>query len=321
MSRTIYKLSESEKEQIETLWRSGLNCVQIKNTMNLKGHQQVLNVLSKLYDYKPYKYGRNLSRKFSLNENYFNEINNQNKAYILGFICADGYLDTKNRRLKFMVASKDEEILHKIGKELESNTYIRRQKVTVEYPNGFKDYFKSSIEFCSTKMTSDLIEYGLNSNKTYSLSSSIIRKIPEELIRHFIRGYFDGDGHISYGRKYSSGIKYNIDITGNKEFLENVIMSRFPTKCKLSDKNKSKQAWSYKISSKKEVDRFLTWIYEDAQIFLDRKNLIFKQRGHIKPIELSGNPIIDNEGNQQLRFDVLNKIKSSSETIEKVAIV
>ena len=49
----------------------------------------------------------------------------------------------------------------------------------------------------SKKLAEDLTKYGCHANKTYDLTfpnKEIF--VNKDLIRHFIRGYFDGDGSV-----------------------------------------------------------------------------------------------------------------------------
>lgn len=280
------KLNQEEKDQIEALWRAGHNCVQIKEIMSLKGHQQVLNVLKKLDDYEPYKYGRNHERKYSLNEQYFDSIDNEEKAYILGFICADGFIDVVNQRLVFILQTLDEDIMLKIANAMGSNALIKRFIKQSSFNYGKREFYHSKIEFCSKIFTDRLIEMGLDNSKTYSLNSSIMNYVPEIFIRDFIRGYFDGDGSIFYGKNYSSGIKYLIQVAGNLEFLQNTFGKYFPTTNKYYKFPKSLQCYCYKLSSKSNVDKFLESIYKDSKIFLDRKYRQYAQSAHLKVLEL-----------------------------------
>lgn len=292
-------LSNEEKEQIIKLYREGNNCVQIKRIMSLKGHQQVLNVLNKLPDYIPYRNGRGSERKFTLNENYFKVIDTEEKAYILGLICADGHVDTKRFALRFSCQTLDKDILIKIKNELNSNQVIIDFTRDSNFSYGKRIFYHSKIQFCSKKLINTLISKSLTINKTYTLSSKVIEFVPNELIRHFLRGYFDGDGNVLFGKKYSSGIKYNINICGNLEFLENTFGKYFPTKNKYYKDKYSKQCWLYKLSSKENVISFLDYLYKDSKIYLNRKYEIYLiSRGHTKQGELLGNPTII-EDNQQ----------------------
>ena len=272
----MVKFTEQEKQEIFNLYKSGLTGKEIQQKLNLKYFQPIYRVLKKHPDYIPYSNGRNQIRKYTLNEDYFSEINTEEKAYIIGFIAADGHVDETAKRLKITLATKDKDILEKIRICLGSNTNIKDFEKKSHFSYGKPIFYHSTVEFCSKKLVEDLVKLSLINNKTYSLNQELIKFIPEHLVRHFLRGYFDGDGHVSYGNKYSSGVKYNIEVVGNIEFLESTFYKYFPTTNKKFHYPKSKQAWAYKISSKKRVDEFLTYIYKDSVIYLNRKYEVYK---------------------------------------------
>lgn len=290
------------KIRIIDLYRSGKNCVEIKKELNLKGHQQVLNVLHKIDDYIPYRNGRGAIRSYTLKETYFQNIDTEAKAYILGFICADGHVDTTRNALTFTVATKDKDLLEKIRIELGSNQIIRDFERKTNFNYGKPIFYHSKIEFCSKILVQTLTSKGLNKNKTYTLNSTIIDYVPENLKFHFLRGYFDGDGNVVWNRCYSSGCKYNINICGNLEFLQNTFNKYFPTINKFYKDLYSKQCWIYKISSKERTFQFLRYLYEYSTIYLNRKYEVYKIAcGHLKQDELLETPTLERqkEDNQQ----------------------
>ena len=126
-------------------------------------------------------------------------------------------------------------------------------------------------------LTEPLLKMGIGGKKTYSLNSSILKYVPHYLIRDFLRGFFDGDGNVFFGKRYSSGIKYNINVCGNKEFLLNTFQKYFPSINKLYKVLHSKQCYTWKISSKKRVFEFLCFLYRNSSIFLSRKYLVYRK--------------------------------------------
>ena len=126
---------------------------------------------------------KKIKRIPNLNKDFFKTIDNEFKAYILGFIYADGYIESNERTLAFNINEKDIDILYKIKECMNCNNEIR----------------KSSTKKCvrlhlsSIDLVDDLKKLGVTRNKTQKIS---FPKIDKELLRHFLRGYFDGDGHI-----------------------------------------------------------------------------------------------------------------------------
>ena len=128
------------------------------------------------------------SRRYTLNETYFDNINTEEKAYFLGFLYADGYNNETRGVVELSCSEKDKEILEKFSKLVDSNKPVR----FIE-SNGAKS---CRIDLCSRKLCSALNAIGCVQTKTFKLKFPLLK---EDLISHFIRGYFDGDGCLSYG--------------------------------------------------------------------------------------------------------------------------
>ena len=58
----------------------------------------------------------NQERTKSVNNDYFNDIDTVNKAWILGFLAADGNVASNRNRIKIGLSTVDKEILEKIRK-------------------------------------------------------------------------------------------------------------------------------------------------------------------------------------------------------------
>lgn len=274
-------ITEEEKIKILSLRKEGLSTAQIGKEIN-RHHQFVLNCLKREGEYV--KKETTYKRHYTVNTKFFKTIDTEYKAYILGFICADGHICRKTNRIRITVATFDEDILDSIKNAMDSNHPIHRGEFTNPYTKSDnKICYKSTLNLNSIELV-DSLSF-IPDDKTYNLNSSVINYIPEELINHFLRGYFDGDGNVLYNIKYTSGIKYLIQIAGNKEFLENTFQRYFPSKNKMYFYKSSKQCYSWKLSSKENVDKFLEYLYKDSNIYLKRKFEIYKC-AHTKPIEL-----------------------------------
>ena len=130
-----------------------------------------------------------------INENYFENINNQNKAYILGYIYADGciidYINKNSKAvkgLKFTMILSDREIIDFIWKELKCTN---KKRITgfekfISPTNG-KEYIRNPqirARISRTKVVDDLVKLGLCHRKTYAELS--IPNISNDLIPHFL---------------------------------------------------------------------------------------------------------------------------------------
>lgn len=261
------------EDKIIALHKQGMTGKQIADILHFKYHQPVYNYFRKMGWTITGKINK---KKYYVNDSYFNIINTEEKAYILGFICADGHVD--HYTVQFEVASKDIDILYKIRKALDSNHPITRIYKNNPYTNSNRKVIEMArLRVNSIYLTKNLMDMGLGENKTYSLTSNILKYVPKYLVRVFLRGYFDGDGNIFFGKKYSSGIKYNINVCGNKDFLLGSFQKFYPSVNKLYKDLYSKQCYVWKISAKNKVLSFLHYLYYNSSIHLNRKYLIYRK--------------------------------------------
>lgn len=215
-----------------------------------------------------------LKNRYTLNEDYFSNIDTEAKAYILGFIYADGFVGNEKFN-NIVIYINDIEILRFISKEFEFTGTIRKTKKG-GFPNSKNGY---SLNFSSRIMAEKLRDIGLYPNK--SLTISKLPNIKDELMRHFIRGYFDGDGSIlishntSYYKSYNGNIKYtyptyNFMILGTESFLREIKEVAKFEYAKIYD-TKTNQIKCLKICAKKEFEKIFEYLYFDSTIKLERK--------------------------------------------------
>lgn len=149
----------------------------------------------------PQNKGRFKKTKFQ-NDSFFNKLN-ELSAYWAGFIAADGNLFLKNKLISIGLSLKDISHIKKFKLAIKSNAAI----------SIVKSNNSARICFRSEKIYEDLEKMGIGPNKSLTIS---IVKVPENLINHFIRGVYDGDGSVSdFGRS-----RLQLCIVGNKPFLE-----------------------------------------------------------------------------------------------------
>ena len=145
----------------------------------------IIKILNK-YNIKRY----NRTKLFSpqLDEHYFENIDNEEKAYFLGLIVSDGCIYSQNIRSSMVTITLqdcDKYILERFIKCIKSNKHI-----TSDGRGCFE------IQILSDIMVNDLRKYGLFENK--SLHTIFPKNLPKDLYCHFIRGLIDGDGSISF---------------------------------------------------------------------------------------------------------------------------
>lgn len=203
---------------------------------------------------------------------YFKCINSEAKAYILGYIVADGSIEEsirKNRpsklvRLRFGCISEDDEILKFIQKEIAPNNKLRFYQSKI--PNRKQT---TILQICDKELISDLRNlYNIQPRKTYDANFEF-PNIPKEYERHFIRGFIDGDGSI--GTRHFSMI-CNSPIFVNQ--IKDKFLEVIPTlKWVIYEENrKFTPYWSLHFSYNIKVrSSIFDYLYKDATIYLKRK--------------------------------------------------
>lgn len=136
-------------------------------------------------------------RKLITKENFFESIDSELKAYLLGFFAADGCLERRkdydSYTLRIGVSIKDAHILKLFNKTLADD------KISI----GITSENMATFAITSKKLGEDLIALGFTKDKTKDWSKFPI--ISKDLIPHFIRGLFDGDGTVSVDRRHAGG--------------------------------------------------------------------------------------------------------------------
>lgn len=215
-----------------------------------------------------------LKNRYTLNDNYFDNIDTQEKAYILGFIYADGFVGDMEHN-NIVISVNDKQIVDDIANEFQFTGNIRKTK-----KGGFENSREGySLNFSSKIMATRLREIGLYPNK--SLTINELPDIKNKLIRHFIRGYFDGDGSIllSHNSSYHNvnGVikkyeypTYNFTILGTKTFLEDINEKAKFNYSKIRD-TRCKEIKCLSICAKREFEYIFQYLYKDSTIKLTRK--------------------------------------------------
>ena len=210
--------------------------------------------------------------KYNVNQKYFINIDSSEKAYWLGFIWADGSVYKTGREHKFKIRIKDYDHLCKLQNSISHNGKIYTIK-----GSGFKpNCIHYEISICDKILYESLITHGRNNEIG-------IPNIPKKLIHHFIRGFFDGDGSVyTYNKNSKHKDKIytynviNIEIICNKSMLKSLSKYLSKNNIKFRIKNSKTEYMKYlRIDTKKSEKLFYKYIYKDADIFLERKYIIF----------------------------------------------
>lgn len=225
---------------------------------------------SKLFKTDPLRFlqrlnddGISTSRKCFKDITVFRNVDNEEKAYWLGFLYADGYVcyETHNNNyyIELTLAEKDLEHLQKFAK------FIKYDK-KIKYRKSVKAY---RLDVSSKEMCEDLIKLGCVQAKSLILKYPTYEMLDYKFHNAFIRGYFDGDGCVSL---VPNSITFTISILGTSDMINGIIRHMKLSEYRLTN-NKGHHENTMTLCLRiKDALYFLKTIYSNSTIHLSRKH-------------------------------------------------
>lgn len=202
------------------------------------------------------------------NEKAFSDYSEES-CYWAGFIAADGYI-SDNSDLQICLNYDDTNHLEKFKNYMNST-----HKIT----SNTDKYYRSTFGFKSVLVGKDLLEkYNITPRKslTYTLPD-----LPEKYFKHFLRGYFDGDGGIceSFSNKNSKTATIYAHITGSISLISDLqkkleYILDITGHAALKGPKSSYMQLKYNTNKAKIL---LDYMYKDCNIYLDRKYSLYNK--------------------------------------------
>lgn len=269
MTVSINKLEENIQNEIIEAYKNNMSLREIE-----KQFGATRTSVSKFLEAKGIKTVKgNHHRKYFHDIDFFKTIDSEEKAYWLGFMYADGYIVNNENHYgedEFGITLAEDSIdsLEKFKESIKATNPIR-------YDDS-KGIGQRQVKLVcrSQKTVDDLIDKGVLKSKSLILKPPT--KVPKELIRHFIRGFFDGDGSlIRYQNKNCNHIAFGINFTTTYDmakWLQEVLQ----TGCIFPDKRRN-FTWYFSFGGNQKVLKFCHYIYDNATIWMDRKYNRYKE--------------------------------------------
>lgn len=210
--------------------------------------------------------------KHVVEHGFFSALDSPNKAYLVGFIFADGNLRISkgNYALRISLHPKDLVLLEKIRDLLSPTVKIRKTSMGLV-----------SLEITSKQLFLDLGEIGVYPNKTYL---DVVPKIPPRLYCHYLRGLFDGDGTVWQASKTKQAM---VSITNSVTICYDVLQQtrKFLSvggsyEVRVGKTGHEHGRWT--LGGINQIRSFASWVYSDlTSLYLERKYMRFREYGVI----------------------------------------
>lgn len=272
------KIQITDEPKIVEMYQQGLSAPEIAEHFNV-AHTLILRYLEK--NGIDRRSAEECHRIYPIREDFFDVIDTQEKAYFLGFLYADGGNNKEANFVRIDLARKDKDILEKLASLIYLENplqHIKNQDRKKEYKGQEVVYHTSYFNINSKHICHKLEELGCPATK------SLIITFPEwlinpELQRHFIRGYYDGDGGVSLTDVKKRGATTKIISTiGFCQSIKNIIEAQ--TKIQFGEPYndiENKNVYSIHLCGNRTIVHFLNWLYKNSTIHLDRKYELYKK--------------------------------------------
>lgn len=204
------------------------------------------------------------TKRMYINHQYFDDINSEDKAYLLGFFIADGCIRyIKRKHVISYVLSFDNAVDDQDAIELLHSKICPEATLGIKNVNMKSQY---SLSWTSEHMAKTLAKYNIYPGKTKDQTFFIPQNvIPKNLWRHFVRGFIDGDGHLDehvLSFVFTSELFMNQIIETFKNFSYNIYKI----------KGKTSNYWKVVVSLNEQRKNILnTFLYKNSQYYLKRK--------------------------------------------------
>ena len=190
---------------------------------------------------------------------FFEEIDCEAKAYFLGFLAADGHVGWNPERyayyLEVGVQASDRDIIDKLQQALGSSHKVRDRVIDGKlYPR---------LHIKNKRLASSLVFHGLCPK-----SGELPEGVPADLLRHFYRGWFDGDGSVVQDKRG----RFSVSVCGARPLVESFERYCYPLVRRhyAIFEHSESPIYYYRLGGRQGL-RVLEELYAGATLWLDRK--------------------------------------------------
>ena len=265
-SMWLFKIDQKDLIK-DYLDEKGVSCLMDKYNLALRSIKKVLKINGIEPKFKDSKF----KREFFPNDSFFKSINNESSAYVLGLLLADGYVDQES----FSISLQEGDL--NILKKIQGVIYENRENPNI----GLRDFSHKEnsqnqyrLYVYSPVMAKDLDRLGCHQKKSFTAYIEDIF-IKENMYKHIIRGFFDGDGCI---HKSSRDGQYKILFTTSSERLAiqiNDCLRKNEIVSNIYNKQRESMTYSVEVSELKSIHNLFKFLYEDSSLFMERKFVKF----------------------------------------------
>ena len=205
--------------------------------------------------------------KYTYEQTCFSSLSDEDSCYFLGLLYADGNIYKHFNNWLIQIGLKDRDCIEQFKTYLKTNREIYYRKDR-----------NSHCMFITNKIIGDnLIKLGMFPQKSRTLKFPI-DLIPSNNVRHFIRGYFDGDGCISLIKSQST-YRLRFCLVGTYDMMfnmQNILIDTLNiSKTKIKQHSQSEHAFELHIKKIEDVNKIRNYLYDNSTKYMQRKKDVF----------------------------------------------
>lgn len=208
-------------------------------------------------------------RTYEVDVSFFQDLQREEVAYWLGFIAADGHIG-KERLLWLEISAKDKAHLHTFLEALDSDYPVHERE------RGGR--VMAYLNLTCKALVQPLLDLGYGPGKNQRLELPPIRR---PALRHFLRGYADGDGWTTLSEATGT-LQLTWGIIGNPVFLQQV-RPLLAQACGLSwvdmylPSEDVEDLYLLQYTGNGNARKLYSYLYDDASVWLERKRKPFEE--------------------------------------------
>jgi hypothetical protein len=218
---------------------------------------------------------------YSVDESFFERIDSEPKAYWLGFLSADGTIGNNFISLKLTASDRDH--LEKFKRALQSDHRITEESSSLSWTNKdgqekIGEYHSVKVHIGSQRLRKSLIKLGVTPRKTWTITPC--NEIPENMLIHYWRGVFDGDGSISHPKPTQSQriMPWEINIVGNEAMIRGFAsFIRKEVSTRAQPRRHRGNMWMFRVGGTRLCQQILHLLYDRSHECLSRKRALADQ--------------------------------------------
>ncbi len=237
-------------------------------------HQTIYRIL-KQKGIKSRRKVTSTKRRYPADQDFFQTIDTEAKAYYLGLFYADGCVSqysTGYWKSALTLTAEDAEVLLPLAVAVYAGRKDPLKLKGRVVKRGAKTYTERaarSFVVYGERFAKHLVDKGCTPKKSLTLQFPSFEIVPRHLFHHFVRGYFDGDGGVSSQTNRPDCI--SVSVVSSEPFIDGLIEYLDRQVGVKAAKRKAGRVFYAGFSSRNDIKRFAEHIYRDQTIHMKRK--------------------------------------------------